>query len=564
MPPRVSCLSVCAQLVRSPLALTVDAGVSGLTSSFLQPQKRSEKILRLGRSQLECLRRPGHPYGDWRVRELHKLLQEGGGLPLLFPVHDVGFSYRKGAFSFSDGAPKAGGHGSVSQNKKLAPGAVNVTRDATVPYSAKIQVGMRMPHFTLRPPRRDGRITRDLPSDETGRGGNDNRGGGASASASPPRPPQLLSTVDLPDQIRGVLRRSRQHGRASGDSGDPSSTTAADSRYGLDVSGVRTGTERVLPGANDGEVESSRVSLLSVLIVAALPGGDVGNGDSASREVTAAQSKWASIMKSALQDRCEHGKTPPLVSPLPHVMTLMVIPPLCEPLCETVAGEQTTAAGATDVDALHGKHASPADERRGVAGDEEEDSVSRFDQWDKETRSGGHEAPPGHWTLGCAMTRMEHLDPYLDDRFCLTTATSTPRSRPAPGLEFAGDATIVARNTFSGVSSAAVGSSPDQWAGYEMPLAMLAVDDDARSLGNAFAAEGIEAVLLRPDGHVSWVARVGSGSRDTIASVEDSVTSSAGGDREGKDGELVMAFRQALEATFVIGGDRGGDDIARL
>ncbi|CAN0599242.1 unnamed protein product, partial [Ectocarpus sp. 12 AP-2014] len=69
------------------------ASLLGKTSAAESSEERSERILRLGRRQLESLREEGHPYGESRVRDLRRLLAEGGGLPLLFPEHDVGFAY---------------------------------------------------------------------------------------------------------------------------------------------------------------------------------------------------------------------------------------------------------------------------------------------------------------------------------------------------------------------------------------------------------------------------------------------------------------------------------------
>jgi len=59
----------------------------------------AEKAMALARAQLGCFEKPGHPLGDLRVQQLRRLLAKGGGLPLVFPKHELAFAYSEGAQS---------------------------------------------------------------------------------------------------------------------------------------------------------------------------------------------------------------------------------------------------------------------------------------------------------------------------------------------------------------------------------------------------------------------------------------------------------------------------------
>ena len=276
------------QLVRSPMALKWSDGITRVAASIWKPQERSDNILRLGRRQLQALRREGHPYGDARVRELRRLLAEGGGLPLLFPEHDVGFTYRKGAVlpppenlrgSDKLTASSSPVDGSSSSESSAGPSGMNAPR-------SRIVVGGIMPHFLLRPA-----------CDDEGQA--EGRGGGHRPVVDNMRvyPVVFFSTVDLPDQLRVISRRNcprypRKHA----------------------VDRVEDGGSRAVRDDPAGRVkvnqaarEASRVSLASVLLIAPsqpsspLKSGTLGNGS----EFTSTENEcetWRRIALDVQQD----------------------------------------------------------------------------------------------------------------------------------------------------------------------------------------------------------------------------------------------------------------------
>ncbi|CAM9420896.1 unnamed protein product, partial [Discosporangium mesarthrocarpum] len=136
-------------VTQQPLALAL--GASTGTNTF-------EAALQFGRSHLKSLKQPGDLYAEARLRSLYRLLEAGGGLPLLFPAHDIGFSYERGAIVE---APTA----SISRAR----------RKQDLGEFTPLLTGGRMPHFLLSLAAADGSI------------------------------PVLFSTVDLPDQIRNAL-----------------------------------------------------------------------------------------------------------------------------------------------------------------------------------------------------------------------------------------------------------------------------------------------------------------------------------------------------------------------
>jgi hypothetical protein len=69
------------------------------------------------------LQNEGNFYGDTIVKNVRKILSSGGGLPLIFPRYEIGFSY--------------------DPMKKLHDG------DDTAGYYPKIEIGYRLPHLEV-------------------------------------------------------------------------------------------------------------------------------------------------------------------------------------------------------------------------------------------------------------------------------------------------------------------------------------------------------------------------------------------------------------------------------
>lgn len=448
--------------MQSPLALNFSNGVSGMVSSILRPQERSENILRLGRRQLANLRRPGHPYGDWRVRSLHQLLAEGGGLPLLFPEHDVGFAYSHGAFLPSQCVDKGASSAAEDrENGRVKPtGTLSASDEARGGDSSphlRIKVGRRMPHLVLRSPataRFDN--ASGGASERSGKSGT--RGGKSRLRPSPL--PLLLSTVDLPDQIRRVFLQSIHTRR------------------------LDTGNE------------AARIGLTSVLIV---PASDA-DGESAQKDRGGSQTsgvpisaseRWmtaaVSAQKAAPGRRGRLAGGPSCSSSPPPLIVLTVVPPNSG-LVSDVRG------GAFD--------------RKQVFDIAQPDMTERREL---EVGEGGKIAGQHHWTLGQALTLIQHLEPYLGDACLAQTATrahSTGTDHSVTSTDGNPRSSDVATQGPTGSSACRhefVPSRRGKWASSDV-LSMVAVDDRGESLGKLFAAEGLEAVLLRPDGHVAWIA----------------------------------------------------------
>ncbi|CAM9098191.1 unnamed protein product [Laminaria digitata] len=463
------------QLVRSPLTLDWGGGIGGMAASLWRPEERSEKILRLGRRQLESLRREGHPYGDARVRSLHRLLAEGGGLPLLFPEHDVGFVYREGAVL----ADKKSSRPATSSSGRRLSAAPDGPDGASFSSPLAVRLGGRMPHFTLRPLL------------GSGAGGGESRGGCVDG-----RPTPLLSTVDLPDQIRGLLLQSRFRSQVS-------ASSAADSFGDGFEGGGDDGINKTLWRVT---AETSRVSLATVLIVVALPSDatassiDVNfDGDNAAITAAAVETVSAQWRASAISaqreffdagrataEQQEGGCTP---SPL---VVLTVSPPPRDP---TTPKTRSGFAGELETSATTRKNclgfAGEIESSARVEGDEE--GLAR-DGDVRRTRSSGDAEQPEH--LG-SLAPVEHLEPFLDGNALVESTPAGQRSaralnKPSVGVGGSGKLGCYA-------------DEGSEWPG--LVVSMNAVDDSDGNLGEAFAAAGAEAVLVRPDGHIAWVAQ---------------------------------------------------------
>jgi hypothetical protein len=55
--------------------------------------------INIAQSSLGCLSSKGHPLGEIRIANLHRLLSEGGGLPLFYPKHELEFGYTRNDLS---------------------------------------------------------------------------------------------------------------------------------------------------------------------------------------------------------------------------------------------------------------------------------------------------------------------------------------------------------------------------------------------------------------------------------------------------------------------------------
>lgn len=428
-----------------------------MAASLWRSEGRSEKLLRLGRRQLESLRREGHPYGDARVRSLHRLLAEGGGLPLLFPEHDVGFAYREGAVLANKKSPPGPATSSSGRSFSAAPEGPG---GASFPSTSAVRLGGRMPHFILRP-------------SESGAGD-----GGECKGGCVDGPTQLLSTVDLPDQIRGFLLsrlRSQVPARsAAGSCGD--------------VEGGSANETDIAPSR--GAAEASRLSLAAVLIVA-LPSdatarsshtdfdGDAAVIAAAAAAAETARARWRAAAISAQREfgaeqvtaEHEEGRR----SPCPLVV-LTVCPP---PRESTSPKHRGGFAG-------EGETSAPA---KGKAEGLVRDGDGRRTS---SSSSGDGEEP---WRLG-TIAPIDHLERFLDGDDSVESMPPAQRWSAGALKPSVGEGGSGKRGLY------------DEGCGSPgLVLSMRAIDDDDGNLGEAFATAGAEALLIRPDGHIAWVGQ---------------------------------------------------------
>jgi hypothetical protein len=77
------------------------------------------------------LEKPGHPHGERLIAAVREVLHSGGGLPLLFPRHDIGFRY------------------AVEDSSSGSSAAQPSSTTAAVAGLTSIALGARMPHYVL-------------------------------------------------------------------------------------------------------------------------------------------------------------------------------------------------------------------------------------------------------------------------------------------------------------------------------------------------------------------------------------------------------------------------------
>ncbi|CAM9242183.1 unnamed protein product [Phaeothamnion confervicola] len=176
-------------------------------------QAAGTAALAFGRAPLKSIRRTGNAYGDHRVETLRSVLRAGAGLPLLFPLHDIGYVYpvSSGAddacrnVDREDSGVRKGG--SCSSREGGGGGGSGAARDDAsdrVASVAALRVGGRMPHFLLAAPA-------DMQADGAGRldrsdRKNDRFRSGIALDAVGGRSSVVISTVDLPSQLSCISR----------------------------------------------------------------------------------------------------------------------------------------------------------------------------------------------------------------------------------------------------------------------------------------------------------------------------------------------------------------------
>eukprot|EP00752_Nemacystus_decipiens_P018294 g16411.t1 len=515
------------QLVQSPLTLDWNDGINSITASLLSllspkdrqdhSEERSESILRLGRRQLESLRVEGHPYGESRVRALRRLLADGGGLPLLFPHHDVGFRYGgNGAAVFAGEKtgrrPQQGGSAqasSVRSSRRLLRGGHERGDDSGGDVSScrfrspsslplgTLRLGGRMPHFVLRPLRDEGV-------------------GNEACKDSVPS----LSTVDLPDQIRELLLS------CAGSKVPPASHLA--------IFGSRATTRAC----------QARASLASVLVVSLPPSMPVHNGDrgrSEDRTVGAAaeavSERWLNAAVAA-QDPEVGGDSMGATTAgkgaagtdhrasFRPVIVLTVSHPRCTSISAPASASITTTMTETVSSVKHLEAYLNHRISIGIGIGNRNAQVPNSEHSGAEAR---------------AALSAEGPQQAADARLNLvaTRLASNPRDK----TNAAGDDEVDAEGDSDG-------ERPDTRAAVPrgQVLSMHAIDDGTGKLGKAFAAAGVEAVLLRPDGHIAWL-----GSRLDVARKRGSRDDGV----ECLEPVLVRELRSALDTVY-----QGVDHIA--
>lgn len=439
-----------------------------MVASMWDFQERSNIILRLGRRQLESLRREGHPYGEARVRSLRRLLAEGGGLPLLFPDHDVGFVYGKGAMvqpGEDKSLPSRKIKGDVSQKKQAIRGVVVSSPSSS---ASSLRLGGRMPHFVLRP----------MAEKHVG-----NFGEGRKASESLFCSALSLSTVDLPDQLRRLRLFDALHSQFSEYPLVNASKTAVDGEETL---------SSLLPPS--GAARAPWASLASVLVVAAQPvdsAVSINPGrlqvEKTASALTAqdirSRSKWLNAaicvqrgdrgVESTVKRQCQDSYASSILYPPLIVLTVSPTPDL------------TTFKGSPSR-SLHEKEQVGKNTGR-------REAFLRGDRASSITSAAEGQHPKN---LEAILSR-ERLEPYMDhERSTVLNSLKAQRAVNVLKPSMSTDECI----------SKLAGRKSEGTEGPAIVLSMRAMDDSVGNLSKAFGSAGVEAVLLRPDGHVSWMA----------------------------------------------------------
>lgn len=466
-------------------------------------EERSETILRLGRRQLESLREEGHPYGESRVRALRQLLADGGGLPLLFPDHDVGFRYSgEGAAVFAGkGAPPrpplaVAGAAEPSSARSSLPflggyqergdssdGAVSSSHYRSSSSSSSsplgtLRLGGRMPHFVLRP----------------------SWGENIDIAACEGSFVPSLSTVDLPDQIRELLL-----------SGSGSKLPSA-ARLAMFDGKAATSASR------------ARASLASVLVVSplhvpsvAMHSGDRDRPDD-STVVPAAEAvsaRWLSAAVAAQQPEvvgdnrgaatAGEGAGTDHRTPC-RPLIVLTVSPLCRSSIPTTAAAITTTKTMPSINIIH---------------------LEAYLDHRSSTRTSPVASSEHVDAKAGAAVAAEGLQQSDDERLNSVCKGLGSKSSEA---DAAGDGGM------SGTRAAVPG---------RQVLSMHAIDDSTGRLGKAFAAAGAEAILLRPDGHIAWLGR-------GLGLDFGSNLGSRGEGLERSDTELVQELRRALDTVYAM------------
>lgn len=494
-----------SQLVHSPLTLDWNGSISNIAASLLSllspnspkdhSEERSENILRLGRRQLASLRVEGHPYGESRVRALRRLLADGGGLPLLFPEHDVGFRYSgEGAAVFAGTrmgpSPRPAGAAEVSsvrgthallggghERGDSGNGVVSTPSSQSTPSPClgTLRLGGRMPHFVLRPLRDE--------SDD---------GADCQNSLVP-----SLSTVDLPDQIRSAMLSCVASKQRS-------------SSAPFTIFGSRAETRSCRAGA----------SLASVLVVSLQPSMAVYSGD---------------------RRRPDDGT----VVPVEEVVRARW-------LSAAVDAQQAEVGGDSEVSPTAGKGAAGTNRStpfRPVI------VLTVSPPRRSSVPTAATPATATNMTMSMSVSSIKDLEAYLDhrisDRATSVTTISELVDAEARAAVAAEDKRLdlVATRFGSKSSDETFPAAGGDGEGFDtravVPegpvLSMHAMDDGAGRLGKAFAAAGAEAVLLRPDGHIAWLG---------LGLSVGSKLGSCGQAGECSDPVLVQELRSALDTVY--------------